>query len=129
MIPVSTVSTSTARSAARCWEIQVGRRITKSASRNSGYELDEQVDDFDAGERGDDPAEAVDEQVATQHRRRAAWAVPDAAQGERDQQHDDDGVEDDRGEDRRDRAVQAHDVQRVEARVDGGEHRRDDGEV
>ena len=49
-------------------------------------EADDEVDEPDADERGDDAAEAVDEQVAAQDRDALAGRYFDAAQGERDQQ-------------------------------------------
>ena len=60
--PRSTVKTSKARTAARCCPIQLGSRIS-----NSWDELDdEQVDQLDADERGDQPAETIDQQVSTE---------------------------------------------------------------
>ncbi len=49
----------------------------------------------------DDAAEAVDREVAAQHRGRRGRAVAHAAQRQRDQRDDDQRVEDDRGQDRR----------------------------
>ena len=49
----------------------------------------------------DDSAEAVDQEVAAQHRGRAERPEPHAAQRERDQRDDHERVEDDGGEDRR----------------------------
>ena len=48
----------------------------------------------------DEPAEAVDEEVAAQHGCRRERAEANAAERERDQRDDDQRVEDDRGEDR-----------------------------
>ena len=97
--------------------------------RTSREELDDEVDEFDADERGDDAAEAVDVEVAAQQLRRAARGVAHTAQRQRDQRDDDDRVEDDRRQDRRLRAVQPHDVQQVQAGEQRHEHRRDDREV
>ena len=60
------------------------------------------------------PAEAVDQHVAAQQRRRADRPVADPAQRERDQQRDDQRVEDHRREDRRFGRAQVHDVEGVE---------------
>ena len=59
-----------------------------------------EVDRLDPEERGDDPAEAVDEEVALQQLARRRGPEGDAAQRERDEGDDDQGVEDDRREDR-----------------------------
>ena len=53
----------------------------------------------------------------------------DTSKGQRHQRHDDEGVEDDRRQDRRAGAGEVHDVERVQLGDDGREHRRDDGEV
>ena len=74
----------------------------------------DQVDQLDPDEGQDHAAEAVDQQVAPQKRRRADRAILDAAQGERDERRDDQRVEDDRGDDRALRRAQVHDVQRVQ---------------
>ena len=57
---------------------------------------DQQIQRLDADERDDDAADAVDQQVALQQLSGADCAVLDAAQGQRDQRDDDQGVEDDR---------------------------------
>src|SRR6516164_7622996 len=60
--PVITVSTSSARNAAQCMR-------TKFEIFMSGHpwdELDDEVDQFDADERGDNSADAVDIEVAAQ---------------------------------------------------------------
>ena len=75
------------------------------------------------------PPSAVDEQVAAQHRGRGDGAEAHAPERERDQRDDHERVEDDGGEDRAARAVEAHHVERVERRERAGEHRRDDREV
>ena len=62
--------------------------------------VDDQVDQLDADERGDQAAEAVDQQVAPQQRVRARRAVAHAAQRQRDEQRDHERVEDDRRDDR-----------------------------
>ena len=61
---------------------------------------DDQVDELDADERGDDAAQAVDQQVAPQQVGGRRGPVGDAAQRQRDQGDDDQRVEDDGGEDR-----------------------------
>src|SRR5262249_8926132 len=67
------------------------------------------VDDLDPDERHDQPAHAVYEQVITQQRGRAYWAVAHAAQRQRDQEDDDQRVEDHRRKDGAIRRAQAHD--------------------
>ena len=74
------------------------------------------IDEFDADERNDDAAEAVDEQVALQNGERADRLVRHAAQRQRNQRDDDERVENDGAQDRAGRAVQAHDVQRRDRR-------------
>src|ERR1700724_1541362 len=61
-------------------------------SRQMECDQDE-VDQLDPDERHDDPAEAVDEHVLAQHGVRAARAVRNAAQGERNERDDDERVE------------------------------------
>src|SRR5665213_91694 len=74
----------------------------------------DQVDQLDADERRDDPAEAVDPEVASQQRTRADRPVAHAAQRQRDQQRDHERVEDDRGDGRRLRGDGVHDVEHVQ---------------
>src|SRR5580698_1544942 len=78
------------------------RRISVESDRGEG-----QVDELDEDERGDDPADAVDEGVAPQDRGPVAGLERHPAQRQRDQRRDDERVVDDRGQDRRVRAVQA----------------------
>ena len=61
---------------------------------------EDHVDQLDPDERYDDAADAVDQHVFAQDGVRAARAVGDASQRERDQRDDDERVEDDRREDR-----------------------------
>src|ERR1700730_9504523 len=89
---------------------------------------DDHVDDLDADEGGDDPADAVDDQVAAQHRRRPEGPELDALQGERDEGHDDEGVEDHRRQDGRVRVCQVHDVEGPQRPEDVLEHGGDYGE-
>ena len=77
----------------------------------------------------DDAAEAVDGEVAAQHRGGGRGGVLHAAQGQGDQRDDDERVEDHRREDGRLGAGQPHDVELVQAAVHAGEHGRDDREV
>src|ERR1019366_3987269 len=73
--------------------------------------VDDQVDQLDPDEWGDDPAQAVDPQVAAQQRARADRTVAQALQRERDQHWDHDRIEDDRGEDRGVRVAETHNVE------------------
>src|SRR5271157_5294686 len=60
--------------------------------------MHEQVDGLDADERRDDSSQAVDEQVPPQYPLRSNGPVAHSAKRERDQRHDDEGIEYDRGE-------------------------------
>src|SRR5262245_51050092 len=102
--PSRTVSSSSARSAAQCWRMM----LVIFMSGHPGEELDYQVDEFDTDERRDDAAEAVHQEVAAQQLRRAGRGVANTFERQRDQEHDDDRVEDHRGQDCRLRTVQAH---------------------
>src|SRR5262245_48707835 len=62
-------------------------------------------DQLDADERDDDAAQPPDEEVAAQERIGPERLVLDAPERDRDQQRDDNGVEDDRGEDGRRRGM------------------------
>jgi hypothetical protein len=84
---------------------------------------------FDADERDDQPAQAVDPQASPEQGRSRGRRVPHAAQRQRDQRDDDQRVEDDRRRDRGRRAVQPHDVELAQPRVDDREHGRQHGEV
>ena len=53
---------------------------------------DQEVDQFDADERNDDAAEAVDEQIALQDGERAHRLVSYAAQRQRDERDDNERV-------------------------------------
>src|SRR5262249_32109312 len=90
---------------------------------------DREVDGLDADERNDDAAYAVDQQVTAQQRPGADRAVGDALQRQRDQRDDDQRVEDDGRQDGALRARQAHDVERLQLRIERHEHGRDDGEI
>ena len=80
-------------------------------------------------ERDDDAAHAVNQQVASQERCGADRPVADAAQRQRHECNDDDGIEDHGRQNRRLRCLQPHDVQRAKHRERREEHRRDDREV
>ncbi len=62
----------------------------------AGDEAHDEVDELDADERGDDAAESVDEEVATEDAAGADRAILHSAERQRDQEHDDERVEDDR---------------------------------
>src|SRR5215210_8614486 len=96
------------------WWPRRGRVPVPSAVSGAEDTMDEEVEELDADERRDQPAEAVDEQVASQQRRRPQRPVADAAQGERDEQRDDQRVEDDGSDDRRLWRAERHDVEPVE---------------
>src|ERR1019366_10189634 len=90
-----------------------GAAITRCPALSAEEVVDDQVDQLDADEGGDDPAEAIDPEVTPQQRTGPDWPVAYAAQRQRDQQRDDDRVEDDRRHDRRARRAETHDVQDV----------------
>ena len=111
-----------------------GRRGTKfgehrGCSLGEAEGDDREIDELDADEGHQDAAEAVDEEIAGEHRAGFLGAVLDAAQGERDQRDDDQRVEDDRREDRALRRVEAHYIEHAEFRNGRDEQRRDDGEI
>src|SRR5678810_416970 len=72
---------------------------------------DNHINHFDAGERNNDAAHAIDQQVALKYRQRTNGLVGYAAQRERNQRDDDERVENDGAQNGAGRAVQAHDVQ------------------
>src|ERR1035441_6133576 len=90
---------------------------------------DDEVDELDANERDDDPAQAVNEQVALKHGEGADGRVFDAAQGQGNQGDNNEGVENDGAQDGAGRAVQAHDVQGRNGRERDHQHGGHDGEV
>src|ERR1700676_896304 len=81
--------------------------------------VDEQVDQLDAGERDDDAADDVDQQVATQYARRALRAIAHPLQRERNEGDDDQCVEDDRRQNGALRCPEIHDVERRQLRAEG----------
>src|ERR1035437_253632 len=113
--------------------------VTITAARNSENRFfislnefergDEDINGLDAGERNDDAAQAVDEQIALQNGKRANRFELHAAQRERNQCDDDEGVENDRAQNRAVRAVQVHDVERRDGGERDHQHRGNDGEI
>src|SRR3954468_12496848 len=92
-MPVSTSVTAVARS-----EIEISCRIIGRLLADPGGRQHE-VDDLDSEEGSDDAADAVDEERAAEEGGGPERPVAHAAERERDQQDDDEGVEDHRGED------------------------------
>src|ERR1035437_8652852 len=90
---------------------------------------DEDVYGFDAYERNDDAAQAVDEQVALQNGERADGFELHSAQCQRDEGDNDERIENDGAQDGAGRAVQAHDVERRDGGERRHEHGRDDGKI
>src|ERR1017187_9142386 len=82
----------------------------------------EHIDGLDANEGHDDAADAVDQQVVAQQNIGRLGHVLDALEGQRNQGHNDDRVEDDRREDGRLGRVQVHNVEHSQHREDAGEH-------
>ncbi len=89
----------------------------------------ELVDEPDAGERHQNAAQTVDEDVAAQQGAGAHRAIFHAAQGERHERDDDERVKDDGREHGGLRRVQAHNIEAAQHRISGHKHGRDDGEV
>src|ERR1700722_19481684 len=84
---------------------------------------DDDVDGLDTDEGHDDAAESVDEEVAAENRGSTERAILDAAQGERNQRHDNQGVEDDRRKNRALGRREMHDVEALQFRIAEDEHR------
>src|ERR1700677_1842574 len=90
---------------------------------------DDDVDGLDTDEGHDDTAETVDQEVAAENRGSTEGAILNAAQGERNQRHDDQGVEDDRGKNCALRCREMHDVKALQFRIAEDEHRGNNREV
>src|SRR5215475_5376322 len=71
------------------------RSVSPTSSRAEDV-ADEEVEKLDEDERGDDPPQAVDEEVAAKEGGGADRPVLDAAEREGDERRDDERVEDDR---------------------------------
>ncbi len=84
------------------------------------------INDLDTDERGDDPADPVDEDVLPQGFFRGHRAVGNPVEGEGDERDDDERIEDDCGEDR---ILETEDVQDNERRVGRDKCCRDDKEI
>src|ERR1700722_1314862 len=75
---------------------------------------EDEVDELDEDEGHDDPAHPVDKDVAAQDGRGRGGPELDPAQGQGDEGHDDQRVEDDGRQDGALGAVQLHDVESVQ---------------
>src|SRR5579872_916560 len=102
--PSSTVVTTVIRNAIRRF---FWIRMSREPQRR-----DDDVHDLDAHKGRDDAADAVDEEIAPQQRLGAHRTVRHAAQRERHQRDDDERIGDDRGQNRRLRRLEPHDVER-----------------
>src|ERR1700704_6744802 len=91
-----------------------GSEASMGGSLGQVNRRDEEVDELDADEGGDDAADAIDEQVPAEQSRGTDGPIANAAQGERDQDHDDQPVEDHGGQHCAARIVQSHDVERAQ---------------
>src|SRR5215813_9346744 len=89
---------------------------------------EDHVHELDPRKRYEDAAHPVDPKVAPEDGRRADGTVADAAEGQRDERDDDQGVEDDGGEDSALRRGEMHDVEHAERGIRAREGRGDDGE-
>src|SRR5215470_7416341 len=80
---------------------RAGRSCARMISTPPLYEAEgheDHVHELDPRKRDEDAAHAVDPEVAPEDGRRADGTVKDAAEGQRDERNDDQGVEDDGGE-------------------------------
>lgn len=89
----------------------------------------DEIDELDADERHDDAAEAIDEEVALQDCQGAHRLVGDAAQGQRNQRDNDEGVENDGAKNGAGGTVKVHDVERSDGGEGGHQHGGNDGEI
>ncbi len=99
--PVMRVRTMSSPMAGRSWVLMAVVMSIASLRFRSG-EVEgghDDVDELDADERRDDPAQPVDEQVAPQQLTGRRGPERHAPEGQRDERDDDQGVEDDRRED------------------------------
>src|SRR5262245_49729559 len=97
MSPVSTVNSASMMSAGASSCLSMFFIGILPLDEAEGRE--QHVDELDADERSNEPSDAVDEQVVAQEFAGAFGAVFHTADGERNQQDDDDGVEDGCGQD------------------------------
>src|ERR1700736_6770176 len=97
--------------------INVAKTAPRISEKSAFIKLNEvesgndEIDELDSDERHDDPAKAVDEQVALENRERAHRFVGHAAQGQRNQRDDDERVKDDGAKNGASGAVEVHDVE------------------
>src|SRR5208283_2173065 len=103
------------------------RAAPASLRQMQGYQ--KHVDGLDADEGNNNAAYAVDQQIVAQQDIGGLGLVLDALECQRNQRHDDDGVEDDRRKNSRVRGGKVHDIERLERRKDGHEHGWNDGKV
>ena len=89
----------------------------------------DEIDELDADERHDDATEAIDEEIALENCQGAHRLVGDAAQGQRNQRDDDQGVENDGAEDGAGGTVQVHDVERRDGREGRHQHGGNNREI
>src|SRR5215475_9381976 len=111
---------------------RAGRNCARMMSPPPLHEAEgheDHVHELDSRERDEDAAHAVDPEVAPENGRRAKGTVADAAEGERDERDDDQGVEDDGGEDGALRRGEMHDVEHAERGIGARKGRGDDSEV
>src|ERR1700735_3622970 len=99
-----TMRTSAGR---RCWSMVEPETLSEVKGGDDG------IDRLDADEGQDQAAQAVDEQIAPEHRCAADRPISDALQRQGNQGDDDESVENDRGQDRRLRRREPHDVERA----------------
>src|SRR6202034_3408527 len=125
-MPKSTRQMMTMTAERRSWVRNV---FTRSLSSVPVDRREEHVDQLDEDERGDDPADAVDEDIAPEDGGGTGGSPLDPAQRQRDEGNDDERIENDRREHGGRLVVQFQDIERLELRVGRHEHDRDDGEI
>ena len=119
---MSTVKTTSVSSAGRSWRTKCIHHVTPSAVTTMSINLMPMNGAMS-------PPSAVDQQVALEHLGSGLGTELHPAERQWNQGHDDQGVEDDRREDRRAGRSQLHDVDLLERREHADEHGGDDGEV
>src|SRR5271166_7040420 len=110
----------------------IAGRISRNMSVYSSGQMqggDHEVDGLDADERNDHAADAVNPKITPKQLSGADRTIADAFERQRNQGDNDQRVEDDRRQDGALRGRQVHDVERLQLRVEGDEHRRDNGEI
>src|SRR3984957_21872 len=123
MMPVRTVKMANRTMAGR----MTARSTRRSSGETSQYQA--QVDELDSDKGHQNAPEAIDEKIAAQEHGCTERPVLHALQRQRNEKHDYDCIENDGSKDRRERACEAHDVERIELRIGRGKGGGDNGEI